>query len=85
MSAAAERLRIELLLESRNELLAALKSAVGIASEAAREWDMAPNGMKAGKLLLALCGHVKGYRRDIDAIHEAIARAERSKAEGKAP
>jgi hypothetical protein len=56
-------------------LVDALNAAVNIADEAAREWDAAPFGMKAGKLLLALAGHVKGYRADITAIHEAIAKA----------
>jgi hypothetical protein len=56
-------------------LVDALNAAVKIADEAAREWDAAPFGMKAGKLLLALAGHVKGYRADITAIHEAIAKA----------
>jgi hypothetical protein len=63
-------------------LLAALKSAVKIADEAADEWDNVPNGARAGKILVALAGHRKGYRADIDAIHEAIATAE--SASGKA-
>lgn len=58
------------------ELLAALRAAVRIAEEARREWDAAPNGMRAGKLLIALGGGCKGYRADIDAIHAAIAKAE---------
>lgn len=58
------------------ELLTALKSAVRVADEARDEWDKAPSGMRAGKLLIALSGHLKGYRPDIDAIHEAIAKAE---------
>jgi len=50
----------------------ALETAIKVADEAAREWDAAPQGMKAGKLLLALCGHIKGYRPDIDSIHAAL-------------
>ncbi|HSM79196.1 MAG TPA: hypothetical protein VLT57_16270 [Bryobacteraceae bacterium] len=61
--------------EAAANLLAALKSAVKIADEAADEWDNAPDGMRAGKLLVALAGHRKGYRADIDAIHEAISAA----------
>lgn len=60
----------------RDYLVTALKAAVSIASEAAREWDAAPSGMKAGKLLLALCGHLRGYRPDIEAIHAVIAKFE---------
>lgn len=58
------------------DLLAALKAAVKVADEARDEWDKAPEGMRAGKLLIALSGRLKGYRADIDAIHAAIARAE---------
>jgi hypothetical protein len=49
-----------------------LISAVKIANEAAEEWDKAPSGMRAGKILLALAGHRKGYRPDTDAIHAAL-------------
>lgn len=49
-----------------------LVSAVKIADEAAEEWDKAPAGMRAGKILLALAGHRKGYRPDTDAIHAAL-------------
>jgi hypothetical protein len=53
-------------------LRTALSTAIKVAEEAAREWDTAPEGMRAGKLLLALAGHVKGYRADIDSIHAAL-------------
>lgn len=60
-------------LQSENaSLRARLADAVRIASEAADEWDRAPSGMKAGKILLALAGHVPGYRADTDAIHSAL-------------
>lgn len=59
------------------ELLTALKTAVKVAGEAADEWDKAPEGMKAGKLLIALSGGLPGYRRDIDAIHAALAKMDR--------
>jgi hypothetical protein len=49
-------------------LEAALQSAVKVAAEAARAWDAAPPGMRAGKLLIALSGGLRGYRADIDAI-----------------
>lgn len=59
-------------LQNENALLrAALETAVSVAAEARREWDAAPSGMKAGKLLIALSGELKGYRADIDAIHAA--------------
>lgn len=50
----------------------ALKSAIQVANEAAEEWDKAPSGMRAGKILLALAGHRRGYRADTDAIHAAL-------------
>ncbi len=56
-------------------MLAALKAAVKVADEARDEWDKAPNGMRAGKILNALSGYVPKYRADIDAIHAAIAAA----------
>jgi hypothetical protein len=50
-----------------------LRAAIKIADEAAEEWDKAPEGMRASKILLALAGHRKGYRADIDAIHALLA------------
>lgn len=64
---------LDTLRADRAALRTALQSAIKIASEAADEWDKAPAGMKAGKLLLALCGHLKGYRADIDAVHATLA------------
>lgn len=55
-------------------LESALTAAIEVADQARGEWDAAPQGMKAGKLLIALSGHAPGYRADIDAIH-AIHRA----------
>lgn len=46
-----------------------ITAMIEVASEARDEWDAAPQGMRAGKLLIALCGSMKGYRHDIDAIH----------------
>jgi hypothetical protein len=73
---------VECLVESESKLATArserdaareaLASAVMIANEAAQEWDKAPAGMRAGKILLALAGHGKGYRSDTDAIHAAL-------------
>lgn len=60
------------------DLLFALKRAVSVAAEAARAWD-ADNDSRVGKLLLALEGSRKGYRADIDGIHEAISKAEQGK------
>lgn len=53
-------------------LRGALKTAIKVAGEARVKWDEAPEGMKAGKLLIALSGGLKGYRADIDAIHESL-------------
>jgi hypothetical protein len=50
-----------------------LVAAVRIAGEAAEEWDKAPGGMRAGKILLALAGHRPGYRADTDDIHASLA------------
>jgi len=55
----------------------ALDAAVRIADEAREEWDKAPSGMRAGKILVALAGFAPGYRADIDAIHEARRLAKR--------
>jgi hypothetical protein len=59
--------------EQIEKLREALERAVKVAGEARDEWDRAPAGMKAGKLLIALSGNLSGYRRDIDAIHAALA------------
>lgn len=69
---AAARRDVPRLVERVRELEAALRSAVKIADEAAIEWDNAPSGMRAGKILLALAGRVPGYRADTDAVHAAL-------------
>lgn len=51
----------------------ALATAKRVAEEARQEWDAAPEGMKAGKLLIALSGCLPGYRADIDQMHAALA------------
>ena len=56
----------------------ALKAAIRIADEAREEWDRAPSGMRAGKILIALAGGCPGYRADIDAIHAVLKAAEAS-------
>lgn len=53
-----------------------LQAAIRVADEAVDEWDKAPAGMRAGKLLMALAGHRPRYRADIDEIHAAIAGTE---------
>lgn len=53
---------------------AALQRAVEIAEEAREEWDKAPSGMRAGKILIALSGGCPGYRKDIDEIHDVLRR-----------
>lgn len=58
------------------EVFEALKHAVRIAGEAQKEWDAAPDGMKAGKLLIALAGGIPGYKYHTDLIHELIKRLE---------
>lgn len=61
---------------SFDELREALRTAIAVAEEARKEWDAAPNTMRSGKLLIALSGGIKGYRKEIDAIHAALAKAE---------
>lgn len=56
------------------ELKNALAAAVGVANEA-REYHDRDNDMRVMKLLLALSGHVKGYRADTDRIHDVLKRA----------
>lgn len=58
------------------QLHVALDTAIKVADEAREEWDKAPGGMKAGKLLIALSGNLPGYREDIDAIHNALANSD---------
>jgi hypothetical protein len=58
----------------------ALRTAIKIADEAREEWDKAPSNMKAGKLLIALSGHLPGYRPDIDSVHAALASAQQEPA-----
>lgn len=60
------------ILGERDRLLAALKTAVDVAGEAQREWDRAPAGMRAGKILIALSGGCPGYRPDTDEIHTTL-------------
>lgn len=60
-------------MDRAEELEFGLAAAVQIAGEAAEEWDKAPEGMRAGKILLALAGHRPRYRPDTDAIHAALA------------
>jgi hypothetical protein len=72
----AAALMMNALLEQNQKLRSALDQAVEVAGEAADEWDAAPDGMKAGKLLVALAGRLKGYRPDIDQIH-AVAKGDR--------
>lgn len=63
--------------ETQRALVEALRKAIAVADEARIEWDRAPSGMRAGKILIALAGGVPGYRADIDGIHAALARAEK--------
>lgn len=53
-------------------LVEALRAAIRVAEEAREEWDKAPSGMKAGKLLIALSEPSLKYRADITAIHAAL-------------
>jgi hypothetical protein len=61
--------------ERMGRLLGALLIARSVAEEVRVEWDEAPAGMRAGKLLIALSGALPGYRADIDEIHAAISEA----------
>lgn len=65
-AAEARALALEGALELASDTITA---ALEVADQAREEWDMAPSGMRAGKLLIALAGGLKGYRIDIDAIH----------------
>lgn len=56
------------------ELAGALEATLNVAEEARKEWDAAPQGMKAGKLLCALTDKNINYRADISAIHAALAK-----------
>lgn len=65
----AEAADIPALIEEVESLRKALTRAIKIADEVREEWDKAPSGMKAGKLLIALSGHLPNYRAEIDEIH----------------
>lgn len=54
------------------ELTKALRTAIKVANEARQEWDKAPDGMRAGKLLIALSDPSLNYRADITAMHRAV-------------
>lgn len=56
-------------------LVQALETAIRVADEARAEWDKAPDGMKAGKLLIALSDPSLKYRADISEMHAALAAA----------
>lgn len=77
---AADMERAELL----GEAYAALTMAIQIAEEARVEWDNAPSGMRAGKLLIALSGNLPRYRADIDRIHATLAKLDARDAVNKA-
>lgn len=55
-----------------DDMLAALKGLAPIISEIHGKWD---EGMRAGKLLIALMDPSLKYRPDVTAIHAAIAKA----------
>ena len=57
------------------DLVKALETAIRVAGEAREEWDKAPNGMKAGKLLIALSDPSLKYRADITEMHAALSSA----------
>jgi len=60
------------LIAAAPDLLAALQSLMPIVEEIHAKWD---EGMRAGKLLIALMDPSLKYRDDITAIHAAIAKA----------
>lgn len=66
---------IRRLAAERDDLSGALAMAVKVADEAQAEWDAAPEGMRAGKLIIALSGRAPRYRAEIDKIHATLARA----------
>lgn len=60
------------LVAERDALRKALRTAIKVADEAREEWDKAPSGMKAGKLLIALSDPKLKYRADITEMHAAL-------------
>jgi hypothetical protein len=73
---------IALQAEQAGRMICALMLARSVAEEARVEWDQAPEGMRAGKLLIALSGALPGYRDDIDEIHATISSALQSERTG---
>jgi len=64
-----KRSLIELL--TARKVVEAARLQVQIAKEAHAEWDR-DNESRVGKLLLAMAGHIPGYRPETDAIHAAL-------------
>ena len=62
------------LMDTRDELLAALNDAVQIAKTAHEYWD-SDQDSKVGKYLMALAGYLPGYSGLTDGVHKAIASA----------
>jgi len=54
------------------KVVEAARMQVKIAQETHMEWDR-DNESRVGKLLLAMAGHIPGYRPETDAIHAALA------------
>lgn len=66
---AAEKI-VEVLNQTKlKQAMRAIDLAIKIAEEAREEWDKAPSGMKAGKLLIALIDPSLRYRDDITEMH----------------
>lgn len=61
-----------MLTDRERRLREALVAAVHVAELARQEWDAAPAGMRAGKMLIALSGGIPGYRQDTDLIHAVL-------------
>ncbi len=53
------------------KLIKALETMIAAASEAQTHWD-ADRNAKLGKLLLAMAGHLKEYRKDLTKVHRLL-------------
>ena len=63
-------------LEQARKLFAALHSVIALAAEAHSAWDQ-DNDMRVGKILRFLSDpSARGYRKDIDVIHDTLKAAE---------
>lgn len=69
----ALRSEIERLTARLAEAENALRTMVEFAKEAHQEWDSDNDDSRAGKMLFAMAGGIRGYRPETEKVHELLA------------